>query len=496
MAIVRGKLVAAGRLGKLRDGTIPVAGSYASASHWPEVARLDIGFDVEGRADYRAPLPHLGSVLGVASEALGTLSKTLPAITSASAGTVEVVGTLSASIGALGKTLAGGVEVAGQLGNAGSAPIGTVTVSALGGIGQVGSLNASIGTITSASAGTVDVAGALAKSIGTIGLAVVGGPEAAATLSKTLAAITLAASGEAGLAQAQGGDAAPLPHLGLVLYDAGAVVGQLTKSIGTVGITAAGLVPLDELPAYDFWDQPAAAPYYYPWAHDASWIQTDTVNRADVGGVVGATIVTFGAVTSVAAGAVDIGGTLANTFGAFTASGAGRVDVGGTTSKTIGSVTVLSAGDVTSNQVANLNAQIAPITLAVVGGPVAGADLARTLGPVTVSAFGDIGGGQIVGSVARSIGNVTLATVGGPAVVGGAAVSIGAVTSGGAGSVLSGFVASLIASLPPITSSATGQVIVYELGVRRRWSARQGEQRIGDRKARATEKKIEGALVE
>jgi hypothetical protein len=491
-----GKLARAGRPLRLRATAIPVAPGSLKAQLWDEVCRLDLGADRPGSGGYAAPLPSLGSLLGQATEAIGTLSKSIGTITVASAGTVDISGSLSQSIGTIGRSLAGGVAVVGYLGNAGEASIGTITLVAVGGIGQVGSLDQPIGTITVVAAGTVEVAGVLSKSIGAVTLATTGGPEVVGTTSKSIGSILLAGSGQVDSGIASTEAPAPLPSLSLVMYQTNTIVGALNKPIGSITVVAAGYIPPDELPAFDFNDEAPQAPAYYPWARDVAWIQVDTTNRADVGGITGVVGTTIAAITSSSAGTVDVVGTLTNTLGAVVLEGDATVETGGTLNKTIGTITVVSAGDVSSSFVGNLNRDLGIITLVTTGGPVVGAELARAIGNITINADAEVTGGDYIASLNRSIGNITLDGEAAVALLGSLASTIDPIIVTGVGSVLDGTVAVLNTGIGAIALDAVGEVTVYELGVRRRRKAHATERRIGSRQARATEREIEGALIE
>jgi hypothetical protein len=491
-----GKLARAGRRLQLRATAIPVQTNRLASQLWDEVARLDLGASRPGEAGAPAPLPSIGLLLGQSAEAVGTLNKSIGTITVAGAGTVAVDGALNKSIGTIDRALAGAVAVSAYLGNAGEAPIGNITLAAVGGIGQVGSLSASIGTITVAGTGTVTVGATLSKSIGAITLATTGGPAVVGTLGKSIGSVLLAGSGQVDSGIASTEAPAPLPSLSLVMYQTNTIVAVLNKSIGTIGLAATGDVPIDERPAYDFGDTAPAAPLYYPWARDFAWVQADTTNRADAGGITAVVGGSIGLVTLEGDAAVDVSATLSKSIGAITAAGAASIGTVASVDKTIGTITVAGLGNVTAAFVANVDRPVGTITVVATGGPVAGGELAAGIGAITLDSFTDITGGDCVGVLNKSIGQIMLATTGGPAVVGGLAMPVGDIVVSGVASALTGTVAVLNKSIGLIDLDAAGSVVVYELGVRRRRTARAGERRIGSRQARAAERQIEGALVE
>ena len=403
-----------------------------------------------GSAQYPAPLPHLSTLFGPPAAISGTLSQS----------------------------------------------IGTITLTGVGGVEVVGSLGKSIGNIPSTSAGTVAVAGTLSKSIGTITLATVGGPVVVGTLTYSLPAITLSASAVQDGGVASGGDPAPLPHLGLVLNNSGVAVGQLNQSIGAITLTSAVFVTPDELPAFDFDDGPPAQPVYWPHARNTDWVQSDTVNRADTGGIDAVLNRSIGTVTLTAAGAVDVAGTVSKTIGTVTLASAGAVQVGATLNQSIGTITVSSAGSVSANFVATLSQSIGQITLtSAVNVQVAG-DLARSIGTITLGSAGDVSGGAYIGALNKSIGPITLTSAGSLPVLGTLGQTLEPITLLSTGTVLSGFVAYLAQPIGAITLASQAELTVYELGVRRRYRGRANPPRVGTPSARAPSVELEGELVE
>ena len=453
-----------------------------------------INADAPGQGGDPAAIPSLGLVLAPASAITGSLGKTLAAATVAGVARADVAASLGATLAAATVTTKSGtVDVAGTV----DKTLGAATLSSGAGVGDIAVVIQTLGAATVSSAATVDIAGALAKTLGAATLATAGGPAIDCALAKTLGGVTFSASGIVGSAGiGQGGDPAPIPSLGLVLQDANIIVGTLGKTLGAVTLSAVGEVPPDELVFVDWDDGPAVAPAYYPHARNVDWWTTDVQLRADVGGVFAVGDSVLAPATSAATGAVDVIGTLAKTLGAATSASAVNVAVDGTVSKTLGTATVSSAGSVDANFVATLSKTLAAATVSAAGGPIADGRVAATLANVTAVGRIDISGGDCIGTLAKTLAPATLATTGGPIVAGGVSKTLDGVSTAIVGSVLVDIVAVTNQVLAAASLSSVVGTVAVELGVRRRHTARATEKKIGGATLRATERNIEGVLVE
>lgn len=168
---------------------------------------------------------------------------------------------------------------------------------------------------------------------------------------------------------------------------------------------------------------------------------------ADGGGVTADLSKTLGAVTSSAAGSVDVAGVLTKTLGAATLSSAGAVAVAGALSATLGAFSLTGAGAVAIAGAASvalgaaslsgagaisitgaLSKTLGGIALAstgTVGAPAINATLTATLGAATVSATGQV---AVAGAMSQSLGAMSLASSGSIAITGSLGATLGAVT--------------------------------------------------------------------
>lgn len=94
----------------------------------------------------------------------GSLSKTLDALTSASAGTLAIVGSETSTLGALTLAGTGALQVTGSL----NAPLDALTASGAGEFPNTGAVDATLGSLTLASAATLAITGAVDATLGSL----------------------------------------------------------------------------------------------------------------------------------------------------------------------------------------------------------------------------------------------------------------------------------------------------------------------------------------
>ncbi len=129
----------------------------------------------------------------------GTLTATIPAVTSSATGALALAGSLTATIPAVTSSATGAVAIAGAM----SATIDPVTASASGTIGGgtgSGSLTATIEPVTSAATGALMIAGAATPTIAAVTSTAAGAVAVTGALAATIGPVTLTASDAAPLA--------------------------------------------------------------------------------------------------------------------------------------------------------------------------------------------------------------------------------------------------------------------------------------------------------
>jgi len=373
-----------------------------------------------------------------------------------------------------------------------------VTVTSVGTVAVAGTLAKTLAGVSTVSGGFVGTAeGADPAPIPSIGLVLFDVPTRTATLVKTLAGIGLNA---VGLVIEPGNmvDApAPLPSLGLVLYYDAARTGTVNVTLEAVALDSDANTIGGEPAPNDLWEQPEPGAVSFDWIADVTWwsyvSQTD-----EVGGLVGGVDRVLEALTFAAAGTVESAGVLVPALEDLTLDAFGSEGVNGDLAKTLADVTVLGAGDVSSNTVATMFTTLADVTIASAGNVhVAGILITPALGSLGVIATGTVSGGNFIGTLTRTLAPVTLSSSGFGPIDGVALIPLEDISHAFTGSVLSGFVASLNAFLEDVTMTAEGTSITIELGVRRRYTTRGREStRVVKTDVRAAEVELEGETVE
>lgn len=158
---------------------------------------------------------------------------------------------------------------------------------------------------------------------------------------------------------------------------------------------------------------------------------------------------TLGALTSSAAGTVDVAGSANPTLGALTSSSAGTVDVVGATNATLGALTLSGTGTVGElESIGTLNAILGALTGSSTGTVDVSGAASSTLGALTSAAVGTV---TVQGATSYTLGTLTSTAGGTVAVAGTATATLGAVTTVAAGGVaVAGALARTLAALTVI----------------------------------------------
>jgi len=169
-----------------------------------------------------------------------------------------------------------------------------------------------------------------------------------------------------------------------------------------------------------------------------------------------AAAITLGAMTSVATGTVEVAGTASPTLGAMTSAATGTVEVAGASAVVLGAVTLSAQGTV---EVAGINgvldAQLGVLSSSAAGTVAVAGSASPNLATITSVATGTV---EIGGSASPTLGPLMAAASGSVDVAGVFARTLGPLTAIAAGTVDVG--GSAVSVLGPMTSSATGMVDV------------------------------------
>ena len=446
-----------------------------------------------GYAGEAAPLPHIGLLLVVQVDCTGTVAKTLGSLSVAAAGGPVAGGTLAKTLGVATSSGAGSVVTTGTL----AKTLGGVVIAAAGGSGDgIGGVVQTLGALSTSIAGTVLVTGTTTRTLGTLAVSTVGSTVILGTLAKTLGTTAIAASGAVTAGFGTGGDPAPLPHIGLALYDSGIFVGSVVKTLGALTASSAAYIPPDEITPYDWDDTAPAQPAYYPQSENLDWTQSDVVVRSDTGGAVGVVVKNLTSLYLQARVESTIDGVVNQTLGVITSASTAAVGSTAVVDKTLGALTGSSAASVDSNFVATLAQQLSLLSSSGSGGVEVVGTLAKSLASASATGTGTVTGGDYIATLTRTLGAVTSVARAETAISGGYDNILGALTGTLAASTLDDIVVSVNQELGPMTCFSEALSFTYELGVRRRWTSKGAERRIGSKKARAVEREIEGELVE
>lgn len=173
-------------------------------------------------------------------------------------------------------------------------------------------------------------------------------------------------------------------------------LGELSTSIGTIALSAAGTLP-----------------------------------------VAGALSTSIGNVSLTAAGALDIAGTLSASIGTVGLSSAGALAIAGAASASIGAISLSATGE---------------LELATGTGT-----LSKSIGEISLSAAGAL---PIAGAVSASIGTIALASTSKVAIAGALSAPVGAVTLTAAGVSTTSTNGTLAATLGPVTLSSAARLAI------------------------------------
>ncbi len=189
-------------------------------------------------------LPPLTSSTDGALEVTGTLTATLPALTSSFAGTITagaITGTMPVTLPALAAASAGTVEVAGTQ----ATTLPALSASLTGTLEVAGTQATTLPPLAATMAGAVEVAGTVAATLpalsanftGTVGVSGVSG-----TMAVTLPPLTATTTGTV---KVTGTTSATLPHLTGTMTGASKVTGTTTATLPPLLITSAGEVTVE-----------------------------------------------------------------------------------------------------------------------------------------------------------------------------------------------------------------------------------------------------------
>lgn len=168
-------------------------------------------------------------------------------------------------------------------------------------------------------------------------------------------------------------------------------------------------------------------------------------------GRTGTLTATLAALTSSAAGTVDIAGTLSKTLGVLTSSAAGTVDLTGQLSKTLDSLTSSATGALDIQ--GTLTKTLDSLSITAEGNSANNGALTATLGALTSAAAGTV---DIAGSASITLSALTSSAAGTLDITATANVTLGALTSSATGQLQ--VQASALITLSSLTSAATGTV--------------------------------------
>lgn len=198
-------------------------------------------------------------------------------------------------------------------------------------------------------------------------------------------------------------------------------------------------------------------PVFTGGGFSASILGTSSFKKDTTGGAIDGTLAkTLGAVTTSAAGSVDIAGTCAKTLGALTTSTAVSVDITGTLSKTLGTLTVAAtaSGATTDGTLAKT---LGALTSSAAGSVDIAATSAKTLGVLALSAAGSV---DISGTLSKTLGALSRSAAGSVDIAGTSAKTLGVLTLSAAGEAAVQATGTLAKTLGILTASAAGSVAI------------------------------------
>lgn len=259
---------------------------------------LRIAMADHATASYRPTL-----IVDYSTDVTGTLSKTLGAMTSSTAGTVDVTGAFSKTLG-LTTQSATQVTITASL----EKTLGALLMASAGSVSVTSAANVILGNLLSSGAAQVDISGLLGVTLGILSPSGAGSVDITGSLLKTLNALISATSGEVSITGSL------LQTLGaLVLTAAGTIgneiTGSLAATLGNVVVTSSGNV--------------------------------------DVSGIIG---LVFSGATSSGSGLVAISSDLSKQLGALSLDADSNVTITGTLNQVLAAILLVSAGSIPSTE--------------------------------------------------------------------------------------------------------------------------------------------------